>query len=127
MGSRGRSSRASAPAAARAWHDRPRHDHHEGGLRVPPISELTRIEPVHLGSLAAHGIFTTGLLLEVSETPTRRQYLADQVDATIIVAAERRGEAVRAQPAGCRPDERGPTPQGARGSRPAILQHDPEA
>ncbi len=27
-------------------------------------------------------IFTTGLLLEVSETPTRRQYLADQIGAT---------------------------------------------
>lgn len=49
---------------------------------VPPIEELTRIEPVHLDRLARQGIFTTGLLLEVSETPTRRQYLADQVDAT---------------------------------------------
>jgi integral membrane protein (TIGR01906 family) len=49
---------------------------------VPPITELTRIEPVHLDRLAAQGVFTTGLLLEVSETPTRRQYLADQVDAS---------------------------------------------
>jgi hypothetical protein len=49
---------------------------------VPPINELTRIEPVHLDRLAHQGIFTTGLLLEVSETPTRRQSLADQVDAT---------------------------------------------
>jgi hypothetical protein len=49
---------------------------------VPPIEELTRIEPVHLDRLLRQGIFTTGLLLEVSETPTRRQYLADQVDAT---------------------------------------------
>jgi Domain of unknown function (DUF4332) len=49
---------------------------------VPPIDELTRIEPVHLERLERQGIFTTGLLLEVSETPTRRQYLADQVDAT---------------------------------------------
>ena len=32
--------------------------------------------------LDRQGIFTTGLLLEVSETPTRRQTLADQVDAT---------------------------------------------
>jgi hypothetical protein len=51
-------------------------------LPVPPIDELTRIEPAHLERLDHHGIFTTGLLLEVSETPTRRQYLADQVDAT---------------------------------------------
>jgi hypothetical protein len=49
---------------------------------VPPISELTRIEPVHLDRLDRQGIFTTGLLLEVSETPTRRQTLADQVDAS---------------------------------------------
>jgi hypothetical protein len=49
---------------------------------VPPITELTRIEPVHLERLEHQGVFTTGLLLEVSETPTRRQYLADQVDAT---------------------------------------------
>ena len=49
---------------------------------MPPIIELTRIEPVHLGRLERQGIFTTGLLIEVSETPTRRQTLADQVDAT---------------------------------------------
>jgi hypothetical protein len=49
---------------------------------VPPIGELTRIEQVHLDRLEHQGIFTTGLLLEVSETPTRRQTLADQVVAT---------------------------------------------
>jgi hypothetical protein len=49
---------------------------------VPPINELTRIEPVHLDRLDHQGIFTTGLLLEVSETSTRRQTLADQVNAT---------------------------------------------
>ena len=49
---------------------------------MPPIDELTRIEQVHLDRLEHQGIFTTGLLLEVSETPTRRQTLADQVDAT---------------------------------------------
>jgi hypothetical protein len=49
---------------------------------VPSITELTRIEPVHLGRLEHQGVFTTGLLIEVSETPTRRQTLADQVDAT---------------------------------------------
>jgi len=50
---------------------------------VPPINELTRIEPVYLDRLAKQGIFTTGILLEVSETPTRRQYLADHVGASI--------------------------------------------
>ena len=48
---------------------------------MPPIGELTRIEQVHLDRLEHQGIFTTGLLLEVSETPTRRQLLADQVRA----------------------------------------------
>ena len=49
---------------------------------MPPIGELTRIEQVHLDRLEHQGIFTTGLLLEVSETPTRRQTLADQIVAT---------------------------------------------
>lgn len=49
---------------------------------MPPIGELTRIEQVHLDRLEHQGIFTTGLLLEVSETTTRRQTLADQVDAS---------------------------------------------
>ncbi len=49
---------------------------------MPAIEELTRIEPVHLDRLVGQGIFTTGMLLEVSETPTRRQTLADQVDAS---------------------------------------------
>jgi len=49
---------------------------------VPPIDELIRIEPIYLGRLERQGVFTTGLLLEVTETTTRRQYLADQVGAT---------------------------------------------
>ncbi len=49
---------------------------------MPPITELTRIEPVHLARLEKQGVFTTGILLEVSETPTRRAYLADHVKAT---------------------------------------------
>lgn len=49
---------------------------------VPPITELTRIEPIHLARLAHQGVFTTGLLLEVSETVARRQTLADQVQAS---------------------------------------------
>jgi hypothetical protein len=49
---------------------------------VPPITELTRIEPVYLARLQKQGVFTTGILLEVSETPTRRQSLADHVRAS---------------------------------------------
>jgi hypothetical protein len=72
---------------------------------VPPIIELTRIEPVHLARLEAQGIFTTGLLLEVSETPTRRQYLADQVDATPNDVLDWRDEALMLNLAGVREDE----------------------
>ena len=61
---------------------------------MPPISELTRIEPAHLAALEKQGTFTTGLLLERSETPTRRQYLADQVDATTNDVLEWRDEAL---------------------------------
>lgn len=67
---------------------------------MPPIDELTRIEPVHLERLARQGVFTTGLLLEVSETPTRRQTLADQVDATINDVAAWRDEALMLNLAG---------------------------
>ena len=49
---------------------------------MPPITELTRIEPIHLQRLSHQGVFTTGLLLEVSETVARRQTLADQVQAS---------------------------------------------
>src|SRR5215212_6019414 len=49
---------------------------------MPPLEQLQRVPLYHLDRLERQGIFTTGLLLEVSETPTRRQYLADQLDAT---------------------------------------------
>ncbi len=61
---------------------------------MPPITELTRIEPVYLARLEKQGIFTTGLLIEVSETPTRSQYLADQVDASTNDVATWRDEAL---------------------------------
>ncbi|HET7727657.1 MAG TPA: DUF4332 domain-containing protein [Candidatus Limnocylindrales bacterium] len=61
---------------------------------MPPITELSRIEPVHLARLEAQGVFTTGILLEVSETPTRRQYLADHVDASLNDVARWRDEAL---------------------------------
>jgi hypothetical protein len=72
---------------------------------VPPINELTRIEPVHLDRLDRQGIFTTGLLLEVSETPTRRQTLADQVDATTNDVLTWRDEALMLNLAGFGPTE----------------------
>ncbi len=72
---------------------------------MPPITELTRIEPVHLERLEHQGVFTTGLLLEVSETPTRRQTLADQVDATTNDVLAWRDEALMLNLAGFGPDE----------------------
>jgi hypothetical protein len=86
-----------------AWHDRGEEE--EAPAAVPPTSELTRIEPVHLERLEAQGIFTTGLLLEVSETPTRRQYLADQVDATPNDVIAWRDEALMLNLAGFRENE----------------------
>ena len=76
----------------------------EADAPVPPITELTRIEPVHLARLEKQGVFTTGILLEVSETATRRQSLADHVKATIndVIDVARRG--ADAQPRGLRPD-----------------------
>ena len=67
----GRVAGLSHPISARPYHP-----------GVPPIDELIRIEPIYLGRLERQGVFTTGLLLEVTETPTRRQNLADQVGAT---------------------------------------------
>jgi hypothetical protein len=72
---------------------------------VPPITELTRIEPVHLERLEKQGVFTTGILLDVSETTTRRQYLADHVDADINDVRRWRDEALLLNLAGFGPEE----------------------
>jgi len=72
---------------------------------VPPIAELIRIEPIYLDRLERQGIFTTGLLLEVTETPTRRQTLGDQVGATINDVMTWRDEAQMLNLAGFGPDE----------------------
>jgi hypothetical protein len=72
---------------------------------VPPIDELIRIEPIYLDRLQRQGIFTTGLLLEVTETPTRRQNLADQLDATTNDVGAWRDEAQMLNLAGFGPAE----------------------
>jgi hypothetical protein len=61
---------------------------------MPPIEHLQRLPVYHLAALNRNGIFTTGLLLEVSETPTRRQYLADQINATTNDVNDWRDEAL---------------------------------
>ena len=72
---------------------------------MPPIEELIRIEPVYLERLQRQGIFTTGLLLEVTETTTRRQTLADQVDASTNDVLMWRDEAQMLNLAGFGPEE----------------------
>lgn len=72
---------------------------------MPPIDELIRIEPIYLGRLERQGIFTTGLLLEVSETVTRRQNLADQVGATTNDVLLWRDEALMLNLAAFGPEE----------------------
>jgi hypothetical protein len=67
---------------------------------VPPITELSRIEPVHLARLEKQGIFTTGILLDVSETPTRQQSLADHAGATTNDVRTWRDEALMLNLAG---------------------------
>lgn len=81
------------------------HPNEEDDAPVPPINELSRIEPVYLARLDRQGIFTTGLLLEVSETPTRRQYLADQVGASPNDVLTWRDEALMLNLAGFGPGE----------------------
>jgi hypothetical protein len=72
---------------------------------MPPIEHLQRLPPYHLDALNRQGIFTTGLLLEVSETSTRRQYLADQIGATTNDVNTWRDEALLLNLANFGPDE----------------------
>ena len=93
FGNARRLARPRAPDSA--WHH----------ARMPPIDELTRIEPVLLARLDRMGIFTTGLLLEVSETPTRRQTLADQMATDTTDVLTWRDEALMLNLASFGPDE----------------------
>jgi hypothetical protein len=61
---------------------------------VPPIAQLQRVPLLLLQRLERQGVFTTGLLLEVSETRTRRQTLADQIGATTNDVNDWRDEAL---------------------------------
>jgi hypothetical protein len=61
---------------------------------MPPIEHLQRVPQLALDRLERQGVFTTGLFLEVSETPTRRQYLADQIGASITDIHDWRDEAL---------------------------------
>jgi hypothetical protein len=61
---------------------------------VPPIEQLQRVPLLALQRLERQGLFTTGLFLEVSETRTRRQTLADQVGVSINEINDWRDEAL---------------------------------
>ena len=61
--------------------------------------------PLLLERLERQGIFTTGLLLEVSETRTRRQTLADQINVDTTDINSWRDEALLLNLASFGPDE----------------------
>jgi hypothetical protein len=61
---------------------------------MPPIESLQRVPDRALQRLERQGLFTTGLFLEVSETPTRRMTLADQIGVTTNDIDEWRDEAL---------------------------------
>src|SRR5436190_3886813 len=92
------------PCVPGAWHHRSNASRRSIPT-VPPIDEMTRIEQVHLDRLLNQGIFTTGLLLEVSETPTRRQLLADQLRADTNDVLTWRDEALMLNLASFGPDD----------------------
>jgi hypothetical protein len=93
---------------------------------VPPITELSRIEPVHLDRLDKQGIFTTGILIEVSETAARRQYLADHVDAELTDVITWRDEALMLNLAAFGPGEHQLFVQAGFEGLRDILDVDPE-
>ena len=72
---------------------------------MPPIEQLQRVPQLLLERLERQGLFTTGLLLEVSETRTRRQTLADQIQVTTNDINAWRDEALLLNLAGFGPDE----------------------
>jgi hypothetical protein len=94
---------------------------------MPPINELTRIEPIHLERLEHQGTFTTGLLLERSETPTRRQLLADQVAADPNDVLMWRDEALMLNLAGFGPDQHQLVIQAGIVGLHDILELEPDA
>jgi hypothetical protein len=72
---------------------------------MPPIEHLQRVPKLALDRLERQGLFTTGLFLEVSETPTRRIYLADQIGVSITDIHAWRDEALLLNLADLGPDQ----------------------
>lgn len=72
---------------------------------MPPTEHLQRVPQVALERLLHQGLFTTGLFLEVSETRTRRMYLADQIGVDITDINDWRDEALLLNLANFGPEE----------------------
>lgn len=94
---------------------------------MPPITELTRIEPVYLERLEKQGVFTTGILLEISETPTRKQSLADHLGSSTNDVATWRDEALLLNLAAFGPTEHRLLSQGGIGGLRDVLTLDLDA
>ncbi len=94
---------------------------------MPPTENLQRVPQVALDRLLHQGLFTTGLFLEVSETRTRRVYLADQigVDTTDIDAW--RDEALLLNLANFGPDQQRILTQAGIVGLQDLLERDAEA
>ena len=72
---------------------------------MPPTENLQRVPQVALERLLHQGLFSTGLFLEVSETRTRRIYLADQIGVDITDIDAWRDEALLLNLANFGPEE----------------------
>jgi hypothetical protein len=72
---------------------------------MPPTENLQRVPQVALERLLHQGLFSTGLFLEVSETRTRRIYLADQIGVDITDIEAWRDEALLLNLANFGPEE----------------------
>ncbi len=72
---------------------------------MPATEYLQRVPQTALDRLLHQGLFTTGLFLEVSETRTRRMYLADQIGVSINDIEDWRDEALLLNLANFGPDE----------------------
>lgn len=94
---------------------------------MPPVEQLQRLPALMLERLQRQGVFTTGLLLEVSETPTRRVYLADQVGATTNDVNAWRDEALLLNLAALGPDEQRILAQAGITGLGGLLELDPGA
>jgi hypothetical protein len=72
---------------------------------MPAIESLQRVPRFALDRLEHQGLFTTGLFLEVSETPTRRITLADQIGVSTNDIDDWRDEALLLNLAGLGPEQ----------------------